>query len=135
MRKISYGINSYNKVAHIYIEYGSFLIFWLEWIFDWICFLIPGIPFPPIPMKLKDSESIEFNDNKKWTNLREWYGDLNSWFCVAIHNRISDYCWKRIDCRDIKVDYNELKKATYDKEKRFWDDNIEAAKGIDNEKD
>lgn len=135
MREISYGINSYHKIAHIYIDYGPPLIFLLRWLFDWICFLIPRIPFPPIPIKLRDLGSIEFNEGKKWTNLHVWWGSLDSWFCGTVHCWISDYCWRRIDCRSIKVDYNELKEATYDKEKKFWDDNIETAEGINDEED
>ena len=135
MRRISYGINSYDRTAKIYIEYSSPLISWLDWLFDWICFLVPEIPFLPIPIKLRDSMSIEFNNNKEWTNLHKWYGDLNSWFCATIHSWVSGYCWERTDGRYVKISYDELKKAIYDKEKEFWDQNIEMVEKIENEKD
>lgn len=135
MRKISYGVNSVHKTASIYIDYSSFWIFGIEWLFNLGCSLVPRIPFLPIPIRLWDPMSIEFNDNKKWTNLREWHGNLSSWFCATIHNWVSDYCWKRIDSRNIKVNYDKLKRAIYDKEKKFWDFHSEIIGGIDNEED
>jgi hypothetical protein len=116
MRRYHYGKNSYYRKASIYIEHGSWHNFLIEEIVEFICsYLIPRISFPPIPIT-RDGER---------TNLKEWYGNLSSWFCVLVHNSILDWCYKRREVSSLKVNYNELKKATYKQDKKWWDEDEE----------
>ena len=87
MRQISYGINSYYKKARIYFRYAPVWVFILDWLNDRLCLLIPPIPFPPIPIKLRDADSIEMNDGKEWTTWRnKWGRNLQEWFYA--HNNL-----------------------------------------------
>ena len=122
MRRWSYGINSYYRKASIYVEEGCCVFFILRWIVEKICDLIPSIPLPKISMKLWDKDDIEFNDNCKWTNLKEWYGNLAGFFCIVVHCPIDRFCCKHIKFTSVRVDYNELKEAVYYKDKKFWND-------------
>ena len=133
MRKFSYGINNYHKTAFIDIEYGSFFIFLLDRVVEFICAAIPDIILPKIKIKLRNEKAIEFNDNNEYTTLEEWYGSINGLFCGRIHNPITNWCWKRLDHRSIKIDYNEAKKAFYDYDKKFWDDHEQEYEILDEE--
>ena len=76
MERWGQGINSYCKTAHIWCDVGPFYSFWFNDIMTTICgYLILPIPFPRIPLKLKDDE-MEDNDGKRWTTWKDWYGDL-----------------------------------------------------------
>ena len=134
MRKWGYGINSCRRTASIYVEEAPFGIFALEWLFDNLCWLIPSISLPSIPIRLWDKESIEFNDDQKWTTLGDWWGDLNQLFHGLIHTPISNYCWrKRTFNRVVVADYDKLRDIFYEKDRKLWDENEQFAREIDDE--
>ena len=111
MRNWSYGINTYYKTASIYIDFGPLWTFALDGIIEYICDCFPPIPLPKI--------SIIRDDEK--TNLNEYYGSLCCLFHIYICSPISDWCWKHQEHKSIKVDYDELKKIFYAKDK-FWEE-------------
>ena len=127
MRRLGYGINSYHKTVSIYVDYAPWWIFWIDDVFTFVCDIIPRIPLPPIPMRLFDEDSIEFNDGKKWTTIKSWCGTLRDLFHLFIHDPISEYCWHKTDGRTIAVNYNKARKAFYDKDKIFWDEQEQSA--------
>lgn len=122
MRRFGYGINSFHKKASIWVDYAPFWVFWLDDIFNFLCDRIPALPLPPIPLRLFNEGSIEFNDGRKWVTLREWCGDLRGLFHLYVHTPILNYCFGRTDGRVIQVNYNKARKVFYDKDKEFWDD-------------
>lgn len=121
MRRFSYGINSHYKTAHINIDIAPFYIFWLDSIVGFICSYFPRIPLPKIPFLFLDKSNIEFNDGKKWSNLKDWYGNLSAILGFHIYNPISDFCWKRQEHRFMKIDYDEVQKCFENLDKKFWD--------------
>ena len=125
---MGYGINCYHKTASIYVDYAPFWVFWLDDISGFLCNIIPHIPLPPIPIRLFNKDTIEFNDGEKWTTLK---GDLSGLFHIFIHCPILYYCFRKTDGRTIAVGFNKLRKAFYDKDKNFWEEHEEILK--DNE--
>ena len=121
MKDWHYGINSYKKTGHIHIQTGSWYYFALDYVTETICGYIPAIPLPKIPFKLRDKLSIEINDNKKWTNLNDWYGDISSLFCCLVHNYVLHFCDKHMNHKTIEVEYNKLKELFYEEDKEIWD--------------
>lgn len=122
MRRIGYGINSYHKTASIYVDYAPCWVFGFDAIGGFLCQITPPIPLPAIPMRLFDKGSIEFNDGDKWTTLKDWCGTLRDLFHLFIHVPIIEYCWRKTEGRIIAVNYNKARKAFYDKDKTFWDE-------------
>ena len=122
MRRYSYGINSVHKTAHINIEFGKWYIFLFLDLIERFCFIIPPLPLPPLPLKLRDGDSIEFNDGEQWTTLRNWCGDLRSTFCVMVHMPIVDYCYRKLKMKFVSIDYNKAKEIFYEFDKKFWDE-------------
>jgi len=122
MRKFDYSINSYHRTASINVDYAPFWVFWLDDLFNFLCGIVPPVPLPPIPIRLSDETSIELNDGKKWTTLRDWCGNLRSLFHCSVHAPIFGWCWGKTDSRPIEVDYKKAKKAFYDKDREFWDE-------------
>ncbi len=120
MRRITYGVNHYYKTASLLVEYAPFWVFFIGWLFNYICWIIFSISFLKISYKLRDETDIEMNDGKEWTTWKEWYGDLNQWFHVVVHCPVDDFCWEKIDSRVIKLDYEETKKIFSDKDKEMW---------------
>ena len=122
MKSWSYRINNYYKTTNISLETAPWHIFAIERIAEIICDVIPPIPLPNIKFRLKDEDSIEFNQSE-WTTVREWYGDLRSLFHSVIHIPIFNFCRDRIKIKHIEMDYDELKEMFYIKEdKEFFDD-------------
>lgn len=133
MRTWSYAINSLYKTAEIIIEEKPFVIQIMESTADFICSHTPAVPLPPLPIRLWDKNSIEFNEGKKWTKMNEWYGDFGGLMCGYSHNVISRFCWRYTKTHFIKVDYDKLREATYEKDKKFWEyhDEIDASEEPD----
>jgi len=121
MKNWSYGINNYYKTASISLETAPWHIFVIETITEFICDIIPPISLPNIKFRLRDKDSIEFNQSE-WTTVKEWYGDLKQLFHSVIHIPISNFCWDRIVKKYIEVDYDKLKEMFYKKDKEFFDD-------------
>ncbi|MBA7695997.1 hypothetical protein ES703_104639 [subsurface metagenome] len=135
MKRWGYGINSYHKTATIYCEVAPFYIFWLESIISTICgYLIPAIPFLKIPLRLKDDE-LEWNDGKRWTTWKDWYGDLSQWFHVQVDMTIFDFCNKFQKHYSINVPYHKLRKSFYEMGKDFFDEEEQRAKEIRQEEE
>jgi len=121
MRSWSYGINNYYKTANISLEIAPWYIFAIEKASEFICGIIPPIPLPDIKFRLKDKDSIKFNQSE-WTTVREWYGDLSQLFHSVIHVPIFDFCWDRIISKHVEMDYEKLKEMFYKEDKEFFDD-------------
>jgi len=127
MRNWSYGINSYYKTATIWLEEGPWWIFLLDRIIEFLCEIIPPIKFPNLKLRLKNKEDIEFYGSE-WTTWREWYGDLNEFFHVTVHESIFRFCQRRINYKHIDIDYSEARELFYLEDKDFWDEEERIAK-------
>lgn len=122
MRSWNYGINTYYKTAHISIDDMPMWVFMLDKFAEFVCDKAPPIPLPPFPIRLSKEASIEWCDDSRWTTAREWYGDLRGWFCCKVHTPITNFCWARMTHITIDVNYKKLKKAFYESDKAFWDE-------------
>lgn len=122
MRNWSYGINSIHRTAHILVEESSWWAFAIDRTIEWLCGIIPHIRFPKVKMRLKDAEEIEFNDGNEWTTLHNWYGDINQFFHLYVHMPVFDFCYSRIKCKSIEIDYDRAKEMFYESDKKFWDE-------------
>ena len=122
MRVWGYGINSYHKTASIHIEDAAWWIWGLDWLVDKVCSFIIPIPLPPIPIRLWDKDSIEFNGGKKWIKLNEWVDNLRGLFCCFVHQNVSNFCWKRIESKFLEIDYDKLRELLYDGDSKFWNE-------------
>lgn len=128
MKRWGQAISSYHKTANIWCEVAPFYIFWLEDIVQTICaYLIPAIPFLKVPLRLKDDE-LEWNDDKRWTTWRDWYGDLSQWFCGCVDMPVSHFCNKFKKDYSMEVSYHKLRKSFYEMSKDFWDEEEQRAK-------
>lgn len=121
MKSWSYGINNFHKTASISLETAPWHIFAIERIAEFICDNVPPIPLPNIKFRLKDKDSIKWNQSE-WTTVREWYGDLRSLFCSKIHIPILTFCLDRIETKRIEIDHDKLKEMFYKEDKKFFDD-------------
>jgi hypothetical protein len=108
MRKWSYGINSYHKTANIYVDDAPWLIFALERSIEFICDVIPSIPFPKVKMRLKDPDDIEFIGSE-WTTWKDWYGDLNQYFHLLVHSPVFYYCQGRMKTKFVDITYDKAR--------------------------
>ncbi|MBA7632578.1 hypothetical protein ES703_40126 [subsurface metagenome] len=124
MKSWSYGVNSLYKTANIFLDEAPFYIFFLDWLVESLCELIPAIPLPRIKIRLRNPGEIEDNDGKEWTTLDEWYGDLSQAFHLFVHMPVFDFCGARTDSRAISVGYKKLRKIFRERDKEYWD-NIE----------
>ena len=70
MRSWTYGINNYYKTASIFLETAPWYIFVIEKVAEFICNIIPSILLPNIKFRLKDKDSIEFNQSE-WATVSE----------------------------------------------------------------
>jgi len=122
MRKWGYGINSIHRTAHIHIEESSRWVFAIDRTIEWLCGIIPHIRFPKVKMRLKDAEDIEFNDGSKWTTLQDWYGDTSQFFHLRVHVPVFNFCYGKIKCKSIEIDYDQAREMFYESDKKFWDE-------------
>lgn len=113
MKSWSYGINTYHKTASIWLEEGHWYIFFLDRAIEFLCSIIPPIPFPNIGRIIDEGE--------KYT-LKEWWGDLDQWFCCSVHGPITNFCYKRINNFHIDIKYSKCRELFYGKDKRYWDE-------------
>ena len=120
MRKWSYGINSYHKTATIYVDDAPWWIFALERSIEFICDIIPSIPFPKVKMRLRDPGDIECIESE-WTTWKEWYGDLNQYFHVLAHNPVFYYCQDRMKTKFVDITYDKAREMFYDSDRKFFD--------------
>jgi hypothetical protein len=120
MRKWGYGINSYCKTAHIYVDDAPWWIFALDRSIEFICDIIPSIPFPKVRMRLKDPDDIEFNESE-WTTWKEWYGDLNQWFHLFAHCLVFEYCRDKMKSESVDITYDKAREMFYNSDRKFFD--------------
>jgi len=133
MRRWGYCINGYLKTASIFCEVAPFYIFWLEGIISTICaYLIPAIPFLKVPLRLRGDE-VEWNDGKRWTTCKDWWGDLSQWFHASVDMPVFDFCNKCKKHYSMEVPYRKLKKSFYEMSKDFWDEEEQFAKEMKQE--
>ena len=90
-------------------------------LFSFICSKIPRIPLPPIKVRLWDKESIEFNEDKKWIKLSDYWGDLAQLFCLEVHQPIMDFCWNKTKMYSFSMDYSKVREVFYKGSEKFWD--------------
>jgi len=111
MKRINYALNGYYKTASIIIEYGNPFVFMIDKVTEFVCaYLIPPLPFPSFNI-VKDGETY---------TLKEYYGNLESVFCIFVHHPISDWCNRRIKIHMVDVDYYKLREGCYERDKKFW---------------
>ena len=122
MKKWGYGINSFHRTAHIYIEKSSWWVFAIDRTIEWLCGIIPPISFPKVKMRLKDAEDIETNDGSEWTTLQDWYGDISQFSHLRVHMPVFDFCSSKIECKSIEIDYDQAREMFYESDKKFWDE-------------
>jgi len=120
MRRWGYGINSYRKLASIHVEEAPWWIFALERSIEFICDIIPSIPFPKVKMRLKDPDDIEFIGNE-WTTWKDWYGNLNQYFHLLVHNPVFYYCQDKIRSKSIDIIYEKAREMFYEFDMKFFD--------------
>lgn len=130
MRRWSYGINSLQNKASIYIDEGPWWAFVLDDLAEAICDIIPSIPFPKAKLKLKDPDDIEFHGGQ-WTTWKEWYGDLNQYFHLSAHNPVFEFCQNMIKTKSVDITYDQARDMFYERDRRFFDqeaDRVESYK-------
>jgi len=120
MRKWGYGINSYCKTADIYVDDASWWIFALDRSIEFICDIIPSIPFPKVRMRLKDPDDIEFNESE-WTTWKDWYGDLNQWFHLFAHCPVFECRRDKMKSESVDITYDKAREMFYDSDRKFFD--------------
>ena len=120
MKSWSYGINTYYKTASIWLEEGHWYMFFLDRAIEFLCSIIPSIPFPNIRFKL-NKEDAEFMGDE-WTTLKKWYGDLNQWFCGSVHSLTTDFCYRKINRMHVDIKYSKCRELFYEKDKEYWDE-------------
>jgi len=113
MKSWTYGINTYYRTAHYELERGPWWAFFLRWLSDRLCDLIPALPFPPIPMHDEDGNR---------TTLKEQWGDLFQWVHTALHVPIFEWADNRIQRIWVEVPYEEIKQRHYAEDKAFFDE-------------
>jgi len=133
MKSWTYAVNSYYKTADIYVEILPRRLYYLEKIVEYFCCIriLKWIKFPSFinyTYKNKDG-SIEIY------TLKEWWGDLGSWFHCVIHSPIFDYVYNSGRCKtfSLPADYELLKGKFKDIDKEYWERIIESEK--EDEKD
>jgi len=118
MRQFSYALNNIYYKCHIIVRHGRWQYFFIENIIERVCSIIPAIPFPPIKFKLNKKDT-EFYGEEIIT-LKEWYGNISSWFCCEIHTPILNWCGKKINDSMFEVDYNKAKEVFEKYDPDFW---------------
>jgi len=102
----------------------------LERLIEFICGIIPSLPFPAVRMRLKDPDDIGFIGSE-WTTWKEWYGDLNQYFHVQVHNPVFYYCQRKMASRSIDINYDQARGIFYRFDKKYFDRAEEHAEGIE----
>jgi len=120
MRKWTYGINSYHKTAHICVDDAPWWVFALDNLIEFICDIIPSIPFPRVRLRLRDPEDIECNESE-WTTWKDWYGDLNQYFHLYAHCPVFEYCQDKMNSKSVDIPYEKARGMFYDSDKKFFD--------------
>ena len=123
-----YGINSIHKTASIHLERKTWWVWVLEVVSDFLCDKCPAISFPPIPIRLSRKDAKELNDNKRWTNFKDSYGDLSQWWHVKIHDPVFQFCTRKTNTESLEITYDKAHELFYEGDKRFWDEEVKIAK-------
>lgn len=126
----TYGINSLYKTACIDLQEGPWWAFELERVIEWCCDCMPAVSLPKVKLRLKEPADIEMNDDKTWTTLNDWYGDLSQLFHCFVHMPVFNYCQRRIRSRIVEMDYDKAKEMFYEEDKAFWDEEQELIKEL-----
>jgi len=129
MKTFSVGTNNYWHTASIILDEVPAPLYYLSRFTEFICDIIPPIPLPPIPIKLKHKSDYDWTDNNDgWSNLKDWYGDTQQLFhlyvCTLVHNIV----WKYTKSISINLPYQFLRE-------RFPDDFIDLEDEYTDEKD
>ena len=92
----------------------------MESLIEFICDIVPSIPFPKAKMRLKDPDDIDFHGSE-WTTWKDWYGDLNQYFHVLAHNPVFYYCQGKIKTKSVEITYDQAREMFYESDRKFWD--------------
>jgi hypothetical protein len=120
MRRWTYGINSYRRTASIHVDDAPWWVFALDNLIEFICDIIPSIPFPKVKLRLRDPEDIEINGSE-WTTWKEWYGDLNQYFHLFAHCPVFEYCRDKMKSQSVDITYEKAREMFYDSDRKFFD--------------
>ena len=134
MRRWYVGFNNYWFISTIFLEEVPMGLCFLEWLTALICYAIPSIKLPKIKFKLKDKKDWDFINNENgYTDLREWYGDLNQLWHAFICIPISDLVNKYSKIKTIDLPFN-FAKEKFPKEyidTDYGEDDIDADRNRD----
>ena len=120
MKKWDYGINSYHKTAQIHVDEAAWWVFALDNLIEFICDIMPSIPFPKVKLRLRDPEDIEINESE-WTTWKDWYGDLNQHFHLFVHCPVFEYCNKKMKSQSVDITYEKAREMFYDSDRKFFE--------------
>ena len=112
MRRWYIGFNNYWFTSSIFLEEIPVVLCFLEWLSGLICYFIPSIKLPRIKFKLKDKNDWDLiNNGNGYTDLREWYGDLNqlwhAFVCIPICDLVNKY--SKIETIDLPFNFAKEK--------------------------
>ena len=98
MRRWGIGTNSLFKTASYDLEEAPWWIFAIEYSIEWLCDCVPSIPFPDIKLKLlSQKDADDCNDGDRVVSMKGWYGDLQQWFCAAVHMSLTNWCYRKME--------------------------------------
>ena len=126
MKTYSVGINDYWHTGSIHLEEVPTGLYYLESMTMWICDHIPAIPLPKIKFKVRVRDGWDYTDNKDgWTDLNEWYSDIQQVFHIYICTWVTNFVWKHTKVVNIDLPYKFLQEKFPDKFidlEREWDE-------------
>ena len=126
MRYWIYSINSYYKTATITLEEFPLWLWLLERISGFVCDVINNfeIPLPDVKVPLRRKNHFT------WVSLKKNFGTFGDFFHLGIHLPIFYFCEKRKKKWFFDYDYEKLKDMMYERDKGFWDFDIQIAQDL-----
>lgn len=107
--------------ADIYVEEGHWWIFALDSLIEFVCDIVPSVPFPKAKLRLTNPDDIEFYGSE-WTTWKDWYGDLNQYFHLLVHDPVFNYCQGKMISKSVAITFDQAKEIFYESDKKFWDE-------------
>lgn len=133
MKEWGYGLNTFHKTAHVYVEEMPWHLHCLQEICEWFCCHFPNIPFPSWLHYTYTNE----DGSKEVYTWKEWWGGTNAWFHMYIHSPIFDLAYNKGKCKGycLSVDYEALKDIIKEIDKEYYDRIIKSEKEDEQDKE
>jgi hypothetical protein len=133
MKIWNYAVNSYYKTASIYVDIIPRHLVYFERVVEYFCCIriLHWIKFPNWNFICVDDDGHwHWKADETTYTLKEWWGDLGSWFHCTIHTPIFQYVYdyKRYKTFSYPADYDKLKADFKDIDKEYWDRIAESEK-------